>query len=228
MTSIYDDGTYQQNNATWHVDDSPWKARQALAMLEKHGMVPKTVCEVGCGAGEILRQMSLALPKAAFTGFELSKEAFAMCQSRASERLHFYNSDVVLPGRPFDLLLSMDVFEHVEDYFGFLQSLKPKATHKIFHIPLDVSVLSVLWGSMMATRKAVGHLHYFSKDTALATLRDCDYEVIDYAYTRSFDELGGKTFTSRLALLPRKLLFAISPDMASTLLGGCSLIVLTK
>jgi len=46
----------------------------------------------------------------------------------------------------FDSLLCIDVFEHVEDYIGFVKTLKSKATYKIFHIPLDISVLSVIRG----------------------------------------------------------------------------------
>ena len=44
----------------------------------------------------------------------------------------------------FDLLLMLDVFEHVEDYIGLLRAVRSKAKQKLFHIPLDLSVQSVL------------------------------------------------------------------------------------
>ena len=37
-------------------------------------------------------------------------------------------------------LLMDTVLEHLEDYFGFLRKLKTRATYKVFHIPLDLSV----------------------------------------------------------------------------------------
>ena len=79
--------------------------------------------------------------------------------------------------------MAIDVFEHVEDYFGFLRKLREKAEYKIFHIPLDLSVQTVLRSSpIIKGRKSVGHIHYFTKETALETLKDTGYEIIDYFY----------------------------------------------
>jgi hypothetical protein len=79
MDTIYSDGTYLRNNPDWHVDDSPWKAKHIAAMLERHGIVPTTVCEIGCGAGEILRALSTHLePSARFFGYEISLRVRAL------------------------------------------------------------------------------------------------------------------------------------------------------
>ena len=50
---MYLDGTYLEHKPTWHVEDSPWKAKQIHTILSKNNIKPNTVCEVGCGAGEI-------------------------------------------------------------------------------------------------------------------------------------------------------------------------------
>ena len=47
---IYQDGSYLDNNPTWDVEDSPWKVRQIKNLIEKHGINPTTLGEVGCGA----------------------------------------------------------------------------------------------------------------------------------------------------------------------------------
>jgi len=68
----------------------------------------------------------------------------------------------------FDVVMAIDVLEHVEDYFTFLRKISKKGKYKIFHIPLDMSVSAVLRISpLIDGRKKVGHIHYFSKDTAL-------------------------------------------------------------
>ena len=38
----------------WHEEDSPWKAKNIYKILEKNNLSPKSVCEIGCGSGEVL------------------------------------------------------------------------------------------------------------------------------------------------------------------------------
>jgi len=228
--TIYQTGEYVEKNPTYHVEDSPWKAAQVLMLIEKHHLTPRTICEVGCGAGEILRQLQLILPdNTRFCGYEISPQAFALCRERENDRLHFFCEDLIAgEGAAFDLLLCLDVFEHVEDYFGFLRGLRGKATHKIFHIPLDLSVQWV-WRCrpIMREREQGGHLHYFTKETALATLRDAGYEVVDWCYTPGA-LANPRSVKARLASWPRRLLSALNQDQVVRVLGGYSLLVLAK
>ena len=225
---LYTQGGYLANNPSWGVEDSAWKAVQIANLFTKHALNLSSVCEVGCGAGEILSQLSTQFPKTEFVGYEVSPQAFALCQSRRSANVNFFLQNAVEDSLTFDALLCIDVFEHVEDYVGFIRSLKAKATYKVFHIPLDLSVLSIMRKSMMATRKQLGHLHYFNKETALATLIDCGYEVLDWRYTTGFIDLPAKKLSARVARWPRRLLHALSGDLNATLLGGSSLLVLAK
>ena len=230
MESIYTDGTYLRNNPDWHVDDSPWKAKHIATMLARHGIVPQTVCEVGCGAGEILRSLSTHLePPTKFFGYEISPNAYRICSQKANEKFTFRLANILEDEKAyFDLVMAIDVFEHVEDYFGFLRKLRAKAQYKIFHIPLDMSAQEVLRGKPMSARKSVGHIHYFSKDTALATLEDCGYTVIDHFYTSGRTDLGGLSWKSQLMRIPRQAMYRMSPDAAARVLGGYSLLVLAR
>lgn len=228
VLELYTDGTYLNQNPTWGVEDSAWKAIQIKNILMKHDVFPESVCEVGCGAGEILKQLSLSFPRTMFTGYEVSPQAFELCQQRASSQIQFYLKNLFEEDVFFDCLLCIDVFEHVDDYLGFIRALKNKAKFKIFYIPLDISVLSVLRSSMMARRADVGHLHYFSRETALATIQDCGYEIIESFLTTPFNDIPAKKIETKLARVSRKLLHKISPDWCAKLLGGSSLLVLAK
>lgn len=228
--SIYQTGEYVEKNPTYHVEDSAWKAAEVVKLIEKHGLAPQTVCEVGCGAGEILRQLQLSLPAdTKFFGYEISPQAFALCRERENERLRFVCADLLAGDTiAFDLLLCLDVFEHVEDYFGFLRGLRGKARHKIFHIPLDLSVQWV-WRSrpIMREREQAGHLHYFTKETALATLHDAGYEVVDWGYTAGAIA-NPRSVKAKLASWPRRMLSVVNQDLVVRVLGGYSLLVLAK
>jgi 2-polyprenyl-3-methyl-5-hydroxy-6-metoxy-1,4-benzoquinol methylase len=228
---MYTENEYLIKNPTWHVEDSPWKAGHILKILEKNNIHAKTVCEVGCGAGETLNQLyGKFSADVVFAGYDISPQAIELCQARKKDRLSFhladFNSETT---STFDLLLAIDVVEHVEDYIGFLKNIRTRATYKIFHIPLDLSAQSVMRISpILSARENVGHLHYFTKDTALAALCDTGYEIIDYFYTGGTVELPAKSLKMTLARFPRKLFFKINRDLAVRALGGYSLMVLAR
>jgi len=231
MDTIYSDGTYLRNNPAWHIDDSPWKAKHIATMLERHGIVPTTVCEIGCGAGEILRALSTHLePSARFFGYEISPNAYEICSAKSSPRFTFHLANLLDDEQArFDVVMAIDVFEHVEDYFGFLRKLRGKGQYKIFHIPLELSAQQVLRGTpLLEARRSVGHIHHFSKETALATLEDCGYRVLDHFYTSGRTELEGLGWKSQLMRVPRQALYRMSPDAAARMLGGYSLLVLAN
>jgi SAM-dependent methyltransferase len=207
----------------------PWKAKQIIKMLNRNPINPKTIAEIGCGAGEILNQLHLSMPNyVSYTGYDISSDAISLAKTREKERLEFKNENLLEINACFDLLLMIDVFEHVDDYLGFLKLSKNKAKNTIFHIPLDISAQGILRNNLMSARYSVGHLHYFMKETAIATLVDSGYDIVDYFYTAGSLELPRKTLKSKIATLPRKLLFTSNEDLAVKLLGGFSLLVLTN
>jgi cyclopropane fatty-acyl-phospholipid synthase-like methyltransferase len=228
---MYSGGKYLERNPSWHVEDSPWKARQILKMLDRNQLSPRSVCEVGCGAGEILAQLHDRLPgNVRFAGFEISPQAYELCRSRARERLQFFLADLCTePAEKFDLVLAIDVFEHVEDYYGFLRRIRDKGTFKLFHIPLDMCVHKIARGGpIMRLRHQVGHIHYFMKETALATLTDTGYEIQDWFYTSEDIDVKPHSWKARFARLPRALAFKVQPDWTARTLGGFALMVLAK
>ena len=230
MDTIYTDGTYLRNNPAWHASDSAWKAAHIAAMLERHALAPATVCEVGCGAGEILRALSTRLDASTrFIGYEISPDAFALCAGKTGPRMEFRLANLLDEDVRYDLALAIDVFEHVEDYFAFLRKLRDKAEHKIFHIPLELSAQMVFRGKpLLDARRSVGHIHHFSKETALATLEDCGYTIVDHFYTSGRTELGNLGWKTQLMKLPREALYRVNPDAAARVLGGYSLLVLGR
>jgi 2-polyprenyl-3-methyl-5-hydroxy-6-metoxy-1,4-benzoquinol methylase len=152
---IEENGEYLKNNPTWHVEDSPWKAKQIIKMLNRNPINPKTIAEIGCGAGEILNQLHLSMPNyVSYTGYDISSDAISLAKTREKERLEFKNENLLEINACFDLLLMIDVFEHVDDYLGFLKLSKNKAKNTIFHIPLDISAQGILRNNLMYERNS--------------------------------------------------------------------------
>ncbi len=224
MQNFYTSGDYLKKNPTWHADESPWKARYVLQMMKRNNLAPKTICDVGCGAGEVLRLLQENMnTDCLFWGYDISPQALELAQRRANERLHFKLADIRQEaGSPFDLILLMDVIEHMEDYFSFLRGIKSKSEYKIIQIPLDINSRDVLLGNLIKFRADFGHLHYFTKDVAIQMLKDVGYEVVDWLYTWSSNSLGYEL--NEIRRNPRILPIKIARLIVIILLGVMRLI----
>jgi SAM-dependent methyltransferase len=226
--SRYRDGTQLGLTPDWFESDAAWKAERVGEMMRKHGLEPASICDLGCGTGGVLDHLSRTLPPSTeLVGSDMSSDALALAPEARRQRISFVNEPAECLGGGYDLMLVLDVFEHVEDYLGFLRSIRSKAELFIFHIPLDVSVQTVLRASPFTrARESLGHLHYFSRETAVSTLRDTGYEVLDEELTQpAIDLWGGK---SKAARLPRRVAFRLNPRLAARVMGGFSLLVLAR
>ncbi len=229
--NMYNSGQYLSQTKNWHLDDSPFKSKQILKCINKNKIKLNSVCDVGCGFGGILRILNNKIgPNTKFEGFDISKEAIEFSKKFEAENLLFSDMDNFYTNqKKYDLLLALDVFEHIEDYMGFLRKIRDRSSKHIFHVPLDMSALNIVRKQpIIHARKSVGHLHYFSEETALATLVSCGYEIVDYFITPSFTSSPNRSFKSRVFNIFRKSLYNLNKSAAANLLNGFSVLILTK
>lgn len=234
MEQINQDGEYLEKTRTWHVEDSEWKAPEIGRVLDAVECPIESAAEVGCGAGRVLQAIAEhpKLVKARLYGFDISPQAIDLCEELDHPRIEFSCSDPLDEGDPhrFDALFVIDVFEHVPDYLGFVRKCKAKAKYKIYHIPLDLHVSSVLRDRLPSARRSVGHLHYFSASTALATLEDTGHRIREAVYTSGALGLyrARPSVKSAVASVPRWLFSRVSVPITARLFGGYSLLVLAE
>jgi SAM-dependent methyltransferase len=230
MKAIYEDGTYLSNHETWHTEDSPWKAQQISKLIKRNDIKFCDAVEVGCGAGRIIYELSEVFPDSEFFGFEISSQAEKFWNQYQRSNLKIELNDFLETSHSYDVLMLIDVFEHVPDYLGFLEALSSRSKYFIFNIPLDMYIAGLLLNHHGFIREKYGHLHYFSKETALQTLEHTGYKIVDYFYAPGFSgvppQSGRKTWKQKLIYPFRKLAYGISPGLNAKLLGGTSLMVL--
>lgn len=227
MSGIYADGTYLEKNPDWHRGRSSWKAAYFIHAWEEWKLTPATVCEVGCGAGGILTALSDRFPTTRFTGYEISPDAYALCEP--TERVEFRLGDFLETDEVYDLILLADVIEHVENYLGFLRGVRARGEWKMMLIPLDISAQTVVRrGRLSSIREEVGHLHYFTKEVALDALESTGYDVLSWRFVPAALEAPGLPLRARLVRWPRWVTAKISADLAANLLGGFSLFVVAR
>src|SRR4051812_17341113 len=135
MTDIYNDRTYLKNNPDWHAGDASFKAGRILHLLEKIPEPFLTIAEIGCGSGQILVELGKKLPdQVLLYGFDVSDDAIHIASGKQTSRIKIQQADLVNESEDsyfFDVLLVIDVLEHVENYFKFLDGIKNKGKYTI-------------------------------------------------------------------------------------------------
>jgi ubiquinone/menaquinone biosynthesis C-methylase UbiE len=246
VTDFYTDGQYLKNNPSWHLDDSGWKAASIRRMLERNHILPQKICDVGCGVGEILRLLQEDMdPTATFLGYDIAPYAIEQARTRENDRLSFKLGDFLQDEQGyFDLLLMIGALEHFENIFQVLRDIKASSEYKVFLLPIDISVTTVLRNELVRFRYAAGHIHYFTKDVILAIFKDLGYEVIDFFYVlppsdttpwsavkgnprRLLRKLAKETILG-LQRFPGNFLYAIHKDLAVRVFAGWRLMILVK
>ncbi len=226
----YTSGDYWAKNESDHELDVEFKVSNALKLLARNDFSPESILDVGCGSGKhaYLLSIQYGVPT---VGLDISEHALAYARrTYCRSNLEFLRIPVAEYPDKAHLGIMFDVFEHVDDYWGFLRAARPRADYWLFNIPLDMTTLSITTASYMKARAQVGHLHYFSELSAIATLEDCGYGIVDRRFANHVLH-GLKTapsFKRVIAALPRLGLMALGESFAVRLLGGASLMVLCK
>lgn len=227
--NIYINGEYFSKNPGWGREDSLWKAAAIDKLIKKNKLNPKGIIEIGCGFGEILVHLAnLNKQVATFTGYDISPQAIAEAKKRETDHIHFSLADFAEDNeQEEDLVLIIDVLEHVPDYLNFLKKVRIKGKNFIFHIPLDISCRTIFKPHViLQQRKEAGHLHYFTREHAEWILRDAGFSIEDWFYTFSeTDRNKPHSVKQWIKKQLRKFSFFLSKEKSVKLWGGYSLMV---
>jgi cyclopropane fatty-acyl-phospholipid synthase-like methyltransferase len=203
------------------------------ALLDKNNISFRTMTEVGCGTGGVIQFLAQSFTGKIFTGYDISPQSIAIAQQKVAtnNNLHFLNADYLSENNNnADILLVADVIEHVSDYYGFLTALKSKSAQFVFHIPLDLSCRTILKPHiLLQQRNDVGHIHYFTEEHVWWMLKDCNYKVKDWQYTKHHIDLEKpENLKQAIKKILRAFSFAIAPKWSVKMWGGYSLLILAE
>lgn len=226
---LYTSDLYLKNNPSWHEEDAPKKAAIIEQLIKRNKIEIGSFCEVGCGSGEILVTLSKKFKEATFHGYDISENAIKIAKPKENSNIKFECKDISKNkiDLKHDLLLIIDVIEHIENYFAFLRDVRYLSKHTIFHIPLDMALWTLFREKMLIESKSrVGHIHNFTEDFILEILQDNGYKIVDKIYTEPM--YNKTTLKQNVVELIRKILFRISKRLCSKTMGGISIMVLAE
>ena len=104
---------------------------------------PIKLLDIGCGTGELLRELS---PLGEVSGIDNSPQAIAFCKERGLKNIFLAEgTDIPFPDDAFDIVLCLDVLEHIKNDDAALKEIrrvaKPEGIIIIF-----VPTFKFLWG----------------------------------------------------------------------------------
>lgn len=226
----YSHGGYLAENNDWHEARAEWKAEQVAQMLSKHRLEPRTICDIGCGTGGVLDALRTLMPNSpTLTGYEVAGQAISLASAERRDRIELIQGSHDIDDRRFDVLLALDVFEHLEDYYGFLRGIRAKAPLAIFHIPIDTAVTTVLRpGPVLRSYRKVGHIQHYTPTLALEALRHAGYKIVDYQHTVPARVATPTSIRGRIGKAARLTLAHVNLELAGRLVTGFPLLVLAE
>jgi len=178
---IYTDGKYIASNPSLHAEDSEYKMFYIAKLLEKvewncpwikildigggAGLLGKFVCEWFLNHGYTISAYAL----------DLSGEMLEIQKNNNPHIEKTYIGDIeLLGGEVFDLVLMIDVIEHIEKCDQFAYNLNKIAKFIVYNIPTEINMFDSLRNVVMRKRyysiqtESLGHIHFFSVKTAVA------------------------------------------------------------
>lgn len=221
---------YLNNNPSWDIEDSAWKAEFVVNILNSVKFGPGSICDVGCGAGGVLAALRGSYPHASLFGFDVAPDTAHFWSQHRDLNILFQVGDfLTLNTRNYDVILVLDVVEHLTDPFSFLDKLRNFSTYYLFHFPLDLSAINVIREEpILKAREKVGHIHYFTKNLALSLLRESGYNIVKWSYSGATFNSPQRSLITILASIPRRFAYILSKDLGVRILGGETLFVLAR
>lgn len=235
----YTSGVYWEE----HRDvDSSYKVELLNVFLEKleeqrNFLLPKSLklAEIGCGTGAFLFPLAESLTKKGFefecVGYDISDLAINIANSRnisSESRLTFFTGSAEDLPSGFDIIYVIDVLEHLENPFSFLQNLYGKSKYLIVHLPIEQSVVHLLAKTPISSHQLYRHIHFFSWESAKILIQESPYNLMDFQFGSSCDRIltMDGSFVVNLFRRIKYFMYKFIPNLAPIIGGGSVLILL--
>ncbi len=162
----------------WH-KGKVFLIRELLSQLKsKSGYNPKNCLEVGCGTGHVIDNLSKDMD---VYGLDFSEKAIGYCKDRGLKKVRVFDitGDTPVPfDKKFDLILALDVLEHVDDDSKALTLLRNNLA-KGGKIIISVPAHKFLWSSH---DEALNHKRRYHANELKGKLKDAQLKIELFSY----------------------------------------------
>jgi len=240
VNNLYQKDDYIKKNPFLHEEDSPWKVSKIIPLVDKFiSYIDKSeinMLDVGGGAGIILKEISIYINekykiKVNKYILDLSPGMLKIQKKRNPDIKKALNENIcktTFKNKEIDLVLIIDVLEHVSNPRKALKELKRISNFVIFKVPLEDCFFSKLWNFVNNGKprqciiENIGHINIYNIDKLKYQIEKHAGQLLDYCFTNVFEYYQNSDFYKKNMKFIKKIrnfisnyLFKISPKLCS-------------
>ena len=191
MTDIYNDNSYLEKNPSLHTEDSKFKFQNIKRFLSSIDVKNNRIkiLDIGGGAGiigklvlEYFQESGIVVT---FHSLDLSTEMLKIQLKNNPQIKKIINCSISeCTELNYDLVLMIDVIEHIEEKEDAAKILNKLGKNIIYNIPIEINFFDILkylksfFRYYKRQKKRWGHIHFFSFTSSQSFLRR-HYKIID-------------------------------------------------
>jgi len=183
---------YIDKNPDLHESDTESKVRNIDKLLFPIAMKVTSIVDVACGSGKILLNISKKYSSKKNLGIDISDKMIEVAKTNDINNNVTWKVanvfDVKLDN--YELVLAIDILEHVESDLGFLKHIKNIGRYLIVKVPIEKNFLNILvkiisFGKIdeyKYTEEKYGHINHYSEKDLLNLIDESELMVIGKGY----------------------------------------------
>lgn len=182
---------YLKLNKDLHDSESEEKIKNIFSILPKD-LKPKTILDVACGSGKILTAISKEMNPERSVGIDISEKIIEIAKKNNTNYISEWITYDIFDYKDevFDLLLAVDIVEHVEDDDRFLKKVSELGKNIVIKVPIESNfinkMVTFLSGGkinpLRDTEKHYGHMHHYSVRDFLELIRNSNLMIMKIRY----------------------------------------------
>lgn len=240
VRNLYITDEYIIKNPSLHEEDSPWKVSKIIPLIDEFieclSKEEINLLDVGGGAGLILNAISTYIEES--HGIQVNKFALDLSpamleiqKERNPDSKKALNEDIrktSLGDKEIDLILMIDVLEHVPNPTEALEEVKRISKFAILKVPLEDNLLDRTLNFIKRGRprqnaiETVGHINVYNFEKLRYQIEKHTGYVLDSYFTNVFDYLQNSEHYKNQLKTRSKLInfvgghvFRLSPKLCS-------------
>lgn len=250
IKNFYKLDKYLLKNPSLHEEDFPWKVSKILPLVDKMMVDFKgnivVILDVGGGSGLILASISNYIKKRHHKkvikyALDLSPGMLDIQKNNNLDIKFLLNEDIKktsLKDKEVDLVLMIDVLEHIINPPKALKEISRISKYSIFKVPLEHNINFKLinylgrGGLRKKLIKSIGHVNVYDNVSLKKQISDHSNKILLFFYTNVFDYLNKSQFYKgkihgweMIVNVLGSIVFRLSPTLASYLFPDYAMVL---